>query len=211
MAWAGALLWAVCCAGAETAAMKKWVLPHREVRQVWQICLLAASAAGGALCGWLAAGDTPLPYQVRALSVLASVGAGAVTDLFRRRIPNLCSVIIVVVAACCTVLDFLLAPETATPVLCSSLLGGFGLLVCLAVCRFISRGGVGVGDIKLVSAAGLAIGLYGGLAMLLFAQVTAVVAAVGLLVSRRAKWKDSVPFAPFLWTGLLLCLALGTF
>ena len=191
--------------------MKKWVLPYCQVQRRWQICLLAAAAAGGALSGWLAAGHTALPYQVRGAMALAAVGAGAVTDLFRRRIPNLCSLILVAGAAVCTALDFWSAPDSAGLVLCSGLLGGVGLLVCLSICRWISRGGVGIGDIKLVSATALVMGLYGGLAMLLFAQVAAVLAAVGLLLSRRAKWKDSVPFAPFLWLGLLLCLILGTY
>ena len=40
-------------------------------------------------------------------------------------------------------------------------------------------------------------------------QLLAVLAAIVLLVTKRAKWKDSLPFAPFLWAGLLLCLCLG--
>lgn len=211
MAWAGALLWAVCCAGAEAAAMKKWVLPDCPVRRGRQICLLAAAAAGGALSGWLAAGCTEPAYQLRGMLTLAVVGAGAATDLFQRRIPNLCSLVLAAGAAVCAALDLALAPETAGPVLCSGLLGGVILLAGLSLCRRLSRGGVGVGDIKLVSASALVMGLYGGLAMLLFAQAAAVLAAVGLLISGRAKWRDSLPFAPFLWLGLLLCLILGTY
>ena len=52
-------------------------------------------------------------------------------------------------------------------------------------------------------------GLETGFLSLLAAQLLAVLAAIVLLVTKRAKWKDSLPFAPFLWAGLLLCLCLG--
>ena len=211
MRWTGALIWAACCAGAAAAALKIWVLPHREVSKALRTALLCAAAAGGALGGWMAAGDTAPAHQVRVLAALACVGAGALVDLFRRRIPNVCSLLLLASAAVCTALDFLLARETAVGLLISGLLGGLGLLAVLSLCRLISRGGIGLGDITLVSALGLVLGLYGGLATLLYAQVAAVLAAVVLLAAKRAGWKDAMPFAPFLWVGLLVCLVLGTY
>ena len=47
--------------------------------------------------------------------------------------------------------------------------------------------------------------------LLLYAQLAALVCAVILLVSRKATWKDTLPFAPFFTAGFLLCLILGTY
>ena len=110
-----------------------------------------------------------------------------------------------------TLLDFLLRPAQVAGLLVSGLLGGAGMLAALGICRLISRGGIGMGDIKLLSAMALVLGLYGGVCTLLYAQLMALVCAVVLLISRRASWKDSIPFAPFFWGGFLLSLILGTY
>ena len=188
--------------------MNKWVLPHREVSQKQQRILLGIAAIGGFTGYWLGGADTTLPYRVRILLALAAVGAGATVDFFRKRIPNLCSLVLVGGFVVCTVLDYILSPENALWVLISSLLGGIGLLGGLSLCRLISRGGIGIGDIKLVSASGLVLGLYSGFAALLIAQIAAVVAALLLLATKRAGWKDSMPFGPLFWLGVLGCLLL---
>ena len=64
---------------------------------------------------------------------------------------------------------------------------------------------------KLLSAMGFLLGLYGSICVLLYAQLAALVCAVILLVSRKATWKDTLPFAPFFTAGFLLCLILGTY
>ena len=210
MAWIMALIWAACCAGAAAAAMRKWVQPEREVSRRRWTAILAAAALGGAAAGWFTGNaGMILSYEVRCLAALALVGAGAVVDLHLRRIPNLCSLLLLAVGTVCVVLDFLLAPETAKIMLLYCLAGGVGMLVCLSLCRLISRGGIGIGDVKILSAAGFCLGLETGFLSLLAAQLLAVLAAIVLLVTKRAKWKDSLPFAPFLWAGLLLCLCLG--
>ena len=197
MAWIMALIWAACGAGAAAAAMRKWVQPEREVSRRRWTAILAAAALGGAAAGWFTGNaGMILSYEVRCLAALALVGAGAVVDLHLRRIPNLCSLL-------------LLAVGTAKIMLLYCLAGGVGMLACLSLCRLISRGGIGIGDVKILSAAGFCLGLETGFLSLLAAQLLAVLAAIVLLVTKRAKWKDSLPFAPFLWAGLLLCLCLG--
>ena len=91
------------------------------------------------------------------------------------------------------------------------MLGGAGILAVLGLCRLITRGGIGLGDVKLFSAASLLLGLYGGICTLALGQLAALAAAVALLLSKKATWKDSIPFAPFLALGFLICLILGTY
>ena len=149
--------------------------------------------------------------QQRLLLVMAALCAAAGVDLTRRRIPNLLSVLLLAGFAVCTALDFLLRRERAAGLLLAGVLGGVGLLAVLGLCRLISRGGIGMGDIKLFSALSLLLGLYGGMCTLILAQLAALVCAVVLLLARKATLKDSIPFAPFFAVGFLLCLILGTY
>ena len=165
----------------------------------------------GAVGGWFAARRSVLPDQLRLLVILAALCPAFAVDLTRRRIPNLLSLALLGGFVLCTGLDFLLRPGQAMGLLAGSLLGGLGMLAVLGLCRLVSRGGVGMGDVKLLSAMGLLLGLYGSMCVLLYAQLAALVWAVVLLVRRKASWKDTLPFAPFFTAGFLLCLILGTY
>ena len=100
MAWIMALIWAACCAGAAAAAMKEWVQPEREVSRRRWTAILVAAALGGVAAGWFTGNaGMILSYEVRCLAALALVGAGAVVDLHLRRIPNLCSLLLLAVLA----------------------------------------------------------------------------------------------------------------
>ena len=193
-----ALIWAACCAGAQAAVIQHEIRPHRELSDRWQWSLLAAAGAVGAVGGWFAALRTAAALdQLRLLLVMAALCAAAGVDLTRRRIPNLLSVLLLAGFAVCTALDFLLRRERAAGLLLAGVL--------------ISRGGIGMGDIKLFSALSLLLGLYGGMCTLILAQLAALVCAVVLLLARKATLKDSIPFAPFFAVGFLLCLILGTY
>lgn len=77
----------------------------------------------------------------------------------------------------------------------------FGLIVV------ITRGrGMGMGDVKLAGALGLWLGLPGIFYTLGLAFIIGGVFGVALLLTRRKKIKDVVPFGPFLTLGVLLTI-----
>lgn len=85
------------------------------------------------------------------------------------------------------------------------LLGG-GFLLFAAI---ISRGGMGGGDIKLMGAAGFALGLpLTGLALFIGSLIGAA-AGITLLLLRFKKRKDPIPFGPFLSLGIWISMLWG--
>ena len=78
--------------------------------------------------------------------------------------------------------------------------GAVGFVVMLLI-FFISRGGMGGGDVKLSAAVGLWLGVEGTLLFLLLAFIMGGVISLLLLVSGVKHKGDAVPFGPF------LCLA----
>jgi len=76
-------------------------------------------------------------------------------------------------------------------------------------CYFVWRKtqGLGLGDVKLLAAAGTWIGIAGLPTLLLVATLAALAAAGGLQLSGRAMTRQSsLPFGPFLAIGLLLAV-----
>ena len=64
--------------------------------------------------------------------------------------------------------------------------------------------GLGLGDVKLACCTGAALGVAGGLRSLQAAFVLGGLYAVALLLYRRARWGQSIGFAPFLFAGMVL-------
>lgn len=98
-----------------------------------------------------------------------------------------------------------------TPSLGSMLAGAvvaFGLFWCLFVFgrMVFGRGALGFGDVKLVAVIGLMTGYPGVLHALLIGAVLGGVGAIVLLVTRRAGWKSTCAYAPYLAAGALFAL-----
>lgn len=97
------------------------------------------------------------------------------------------------------------------PTLASMLGGaavGFGLFWCLYFVGRIKygRGALGFGDVKLVAVIGLMTGYPNVLTALVIGAALGGAAAVVLLLTRRAGWKSTTAYAPYLAAGAMLAL-----
>ena len=79
-----------------------------------------------------------------------------------------------------------------------ALCGAGVLLVIMLLLYFASRGGMGEGDVKLAPALGIWLGLEQGLLCLLLAFVSGGIVGALLLLCKRGKLKQAIPFGPFL-------------
>lgn len=91
-------------------------------------------------------------------------------------------------------------------VVASCLLGGLGYALAMLALHVLTRGGLGLGDVKLAAGLGLYCGV-AGLAAVLAAAVLAVllggVVAVVLVLARRADRHTALPFGPAMVAGAL--------
>ena len=72
------------------------------------------------------------------------------------------------------------------------------MLAIMLVLYFASRGGMGEGDVKLAPVLGIWLGLEQGLLCLLLAFISGGIVGVLLLLCKRGKLKQAIPFGPFL-------------
>ncbi|MDI3280493.1 MAG: prepilin peptidase [Bacillota bacterium] len=85
------------------------------------------------------------------------------------------------------------------------LLAGGGSLFCL---RLASRGGVGWGDVKLLGMIGAFLGWPGALLVLFGAALAGSLVGLAGIAAGRLRWRDPLPFGPFLSTAALLFVLL---
>ena len=85
---------------------------------------------------------------------------------------------------------------------------GFGLFWCLYFLGRVKygRGALGFGDVKLVAVIGLMTGYPNVLNALVIGAALGGAAAVILLLTRRAGWKSTTAYAPYLAAGAMLAL-----
>ena len=72
------------------------------------------------------------------------------------------------------------------------------MLAIMLLLYFASRGGMGEGDVKLAPALGIWLGLEQGLLCLLLAFVSGGLVGALMLLYRRGRLKQAIPFGPFL-------------
>lgn len=90
-----------------------------------------------------------------------------------------------------------------------SLLGGAVAFTILLLPALIWKGGMGWGDVKLAGLVGLATGFPGSLVTLGLAIIGGGLLAIFLVVSRRRKRRDTIPFGPFICAGALAAMVWG--
>lgn len=91
------------------------------------------------------------------------------------------------------------------------IIGFFAVSVLLLIIAFLSKGGMGGGDIKLMAAAGLFLGWKLILLALMIASVVGSIVSIFLLVLKKVDRKSMVPFGPFLSIGILIAALYGEY
>jgi leader peptidase (prepilin peptidase)/N-methyltransferase len=90
-----------------------------------------------------------------------------------------------------------------------ALIGGAAAFVLFFLIAFISRGGMGWGDVKMAGLIGLATGFPQVFMALLVAVLLGGIVAIILLILRLRGRKQGIPFGPFLAIGALAALFYG--
>ena len=131
----------------------------------------------------------------------------AVVDVRERRLPNRLNVLLAVGGVAGHALRSI--SEQAVQPLLSSILGGLVGLGFMLMLWAVSRGGLGMGDVKLVGALGCAIA--DAIALFVAVALAFVIAALWALVNlvlRRCTRRSRLAFGPFILLGAWLVVAL---
>lgn len=134
-----------------------------------------------------------------------------IIDLKYHRIPNAIPLALLVGRVLTIIYEFLFRKDVALSQLISSALG---LAICFIVLFALSKAmhnGIGLGDVKLLSAIGFMCGIYAVCSILLLGLIASFVISIVLLISKIKKVKDFIPFAPFIYIGIFGTIIFGIF
>ena len=153
--------------------------------------------------------DYSVAKSIRYLVLIAALFLIAWIDRRTRRIPNKILKILLMIRTGLFLLEWMMFPRLGLSLLISVMLGALlgGGMFLLA--HFISRGGVGMGDVKLVAAVGIYMGGGSIMACVFLSVMASSVYSIIMLICKKIKLKEEIPFAPFAFIGTVLTMALG--
>lgn len=145
----------------------------------------------------------------RCLILLAALFGIAWIDWNEKRIPNKILILLLEIRVVLLILEWIVYPEYGGALLLFAVSGmmlGGGMFLLAGL---ISRGGLGMGDVKLFAVAGSYMGGGSILAAAFLSVLASAVYSVIMLLLKRIKLKEEIPFAPFILIGIMLTMALG--
>lgn len=177
-----------------------------------KIVAVLLSLALAVLCGFFSYKQSGLSaLNIKLLISFCVMLSAFVIDYKTNLIPNILSVILLVSRVIFMIIELISHNKSFMPMLISSFLA---LIICFAVLFAASKvmhGGIGYGDIKIVSALGFMCGIYAIMYTLLFGLLISFFTALALVVLRIKKMKDYIPFGPFMLFGYVVMLILGQY
>jgi prepilin signal peptidase PulO-like enzyme (type II secretory pathway) len=190
--------------------LEKTVSPLK-IKIKWMLMIAATMLVSAAL-GYLGYLNTvSWTDNMKIMVGFACLVPAAWIDCQKRIIPNLLVAIMFGARLVIFGAEFFTARETCLMQGLSSVIGGAVIFGVFFLFSRLSRGGVGMGDVKLLSAYGFLCGLYAVCGTVLFALLICVAVSVFLLILKKKGVKDTLPFGPFILCGNTIALFLGVF
>ena len=140
--------------------------------------------------------------------VLISVGVPlSIMDIISRRLPNPLNLALFVLSAIIISISGIV--DHASSRVISSFIDSLVLSISFLIVSFATRGGMGMGDVKLSAGIGLIAGFYGTQTLFLSTFLSFILGAlvgVALLLLRKGNLKTTLPFGPFMIIGQLVAM-----
>lgn len=130
---------------------------------------------------------------------LLSIAAGI--DLKTYKIPNQLVVFGLIFKTVLLILEAFMFGETVKRSLVTSIGGVFFAFTFMMILSFITKRGIGYGDVKLLTLIGYCLGISDTYSILFYSVLFAAIAGAYLLIIKKCSKKQKMPFAPFIYMG----------
>ena len=145
-------------------------------------------------------------FQIILLIIFGYIAS--MTDIRSKRVPNKLVATMLGAWILAVVPQLFFQTEKTLAIMFSGIIGFIMAGLLFLVVYLVSRKGLGGGDVKLMAAAGLYLGLNGVLPAMLYGSILASIFAVIMILAKKIGRKDAIPLVPFLYVGMLFTMFL---
>lgn len=107
------------------------------------------------------------------------------------------------------VVEWIIYPSYGFSILMGSLMGALIGFLVFGLCYLVSRGGMGAGDVKLVTVLGFYLGGAVIMPVMILVVLSSAIYSIVNLARKKTNLKAEIPFAPFVLLGTILAMMLG--
>lgn len=146
--------------------------------------------------------ETEVTVIIRVVFALYMVSLCAVTDFREHRIPNAFTALLALGEFAVLAADWILGRPEAAAYTFSAVFSCLLTVILMSLAAFLSKGGLGLGDIKLLAALAFAGDIYLLGSSVLISVLCCSAVGILLIILKKRSVKDGLPYAPFLFIGL---------
>lgn len=180
-------------------------------KKAYWILVVIFSAFDAIVCFWIATHTSGVINVVKmSVGVLCLTGAAA-NDLREHRIPNIFPLTLTIVGIGCLVAGWLTEQPGWGGYIASSVIATLATGLCFGLAFFLSKNGIGMGDIKILCGIALLAGVYPICGTVFFGIVSCSVLSIALLIFKKKGFKDTLPFGPFILLGFGISILLSLY
>lgn len=142
---------------------------------------------------WITIMNIVMLYPILAMS--------AGIDLKIYKIPNRLILVGLVIRTVLLIIEACLFQETIKRSLFTSIGGGLFAFSLMMILSFVTKRGIGYGDVKLFTLIGYCLGISDTYSVLFYSVLFAAIVGIYLLFVKKCSRKQKIPFAPFIYMG----------
>lgn len=146
---------------------------------------------------------------VSILIVLAGTSAAMIVDIKDKRIPNYIVFSMALLQTLVMAAELIMNLQEWKRILMAGIINPVIIFIVLLLLSRISRDGIGMGDVKLLTVMGYICGAYVVLNTMIFSLLACVASAMILVLAKKKKARDKIAFGPFIYIGFITNLLLG--
>lgn len=147
-------------------------------------------------------------FTIKRLIVIGLLWPIAAADYREYRIPNKMILLGLGLRVLLIIPELLVDGKEALPVLLTEGIAAIGAILICLVCMLVSRGSLGMGDLKLMVLMALYLGIEGICYAMFISVFVTFFVSVSLLFLKKKRRTDVIPFAPFILLGTFISFIL---
>jgi len=191
----------------DTDFRKKLFLAPKKSRLLF-LALMLVSLLGISVALLYIYKSNSLIDNCKIITLLAILFVAANIDARYRIIPNALVLFGVVMSVVFWLIELLKSPQAFLVIMKNDLTACLLVVAFFVIGVLLVKGGIGMGDIKLMLVMCLFQGFYGVVSSLFCSLFVAFIYAIGVLLLRKKSKKDSVAFAPAILIGTIISVLL---
>lgn len=198
------------------AAITKEIGGKERLRELFKmrrntIITLLLGIAGGGILSWITYYyyDATIEYTIKLLVIVEFLIPIAYIDYKQKIIPN-----VLLIGMLCFYIGFLVYEVlgegfSISALLLRALLGLFFGGGVMLISSIISKGGMGMGDVKLFAVLGMYLGWQDVFVVIFLSIVGVAIVGTVLILMKRMKLKSAIPIGPFVLGAMMVSILLG--